>query len=166
MRRVRFPFADRVILAPVELVHAALPTIVAGVLLYFIAGPFASLAAVTAVLAGTVLFPALLPFLPTKDFSTKGLILGGLVALPFAAYGATQFTLIPFANIVAAIIPLLLIPPVVAYLALNFTGCTPYTSRTGVRTEIFRYVRVMVAMAGCGIVLAVGSGIYWFLEVV
>jgi len=165
MRQVRFPFADRVILAPVELVYAALPTIVAAVLLYFIAGPVASLAAVIAVLAGTVLFPALLPFLPTKDFSTKGLILGILVALPFAVYGATQFNLIPFANIVAGILPLLIIPPVVAYMALNFTGCTPYTSRTGVRTEIFRYVRVMVAMAGCGILLAILAGIYWFLEV-
>jgi hypothetical protein len=66
---------------------------------------------------------------------------------------------------VAGILPLVIIPPVVAYMALNFTGCTPYTSRTGVRTEIFRYVRVIVAMAGCGILLAILAGIYWFLEV-
>ena len=163
MRQVQFPFVDRIVLAPVELVHAALPTIAATVLLYFIAGPVAALAAVTAVLAGTVLFPALLPFLPTRDFSTRGLVLGILVALPFAGYGATQFTLFPFAQVVAGIIPLLLIPPVVSYLALNFTGSTPYTSRSGVRTEIFRYIRVMVAMAGCGIVLAMLTGIFWFL---
>ena len=165
MRRVRFPFVDRVVLALVELVHAAVPTLIAAILLYFLAGPVASLAAVTAVLAGTVLFPALLPFLPTRDFSTKGLILGVLVALPFAVYGATQFHLFPFAHVVAGIIPLLLMPPVVAYLALNFTGCTPHTSRTGVKQEIFRYVRVMVAMAGCGILLAILSAILWFLEV-
>jgi hypothetical protein len=166
MRRVRFPFADRIVLAPVELVHAALPTIIAAVLLSLIAGPVASLAAVTAVLAGTVLFPALLPFLPTKDFSTKGLILGVLIALPFAAYGATRFSLPLWVNVVTGVIPLLVIPPVVAYLALNFTGCTPYTSRSGVKAEIFRYIRVMAAMAGCGIILALVSGIYWFLEVV
>ncbi|OPY41304.1 MAG: Acetyl-CoA decarbonylase/synthase complex subunit gamma [Methanoregulaceae archaeon PtaU1.Bin066] len=165
MRRVRFPFVDRVVLAPVELVHAAVPTLIAAILLYFLAGPVASLAAVTAVLAGTVLFPALLPFLPTRDFSTKGLILGVLVALPFAVYGATQFHLFPFAHVVAGIIPLLLMPPVVAYLALNFTGCTPHTSRTGVKQEIFRYVRVMVAMAGCGIFLAILSAIVWFVGV-
>ncbi|MDD1707730.1 MAG: carbon monoxide dehydrogenase, partial [Methanoregulaceae archaeon] len=70
-----------------------------------------------------------------------------------------------FANVLAGIIPLLLIPPVVAYLALNFTGCTPYTSRTGVRTEIFRYIRVMVTMAGCGIILAILFAIVWFLGV-
>ena len=165
MRRVRFPFVDRIVLSPVELVQAVLPTFIAAVLLYFVAGPVASLAAVTAVLAGTVLFPALLPFLPTKDFSTKGLFLGLLVALPFAVYGATHPSLSSWANMLAGIIPILLIPPVVAYLALNFTGSTPYTSRTGVRTEIFRYIRVMVSMAGCGIILAVLFVIFWFLGV-
>jgi hypothetical protein len=34
-----------------------------------------------------------------------------------------------------------------------------------VKQEIFRYVRVMVAMAGCGILLAILSAILWFLEV-
>jgi hypothetical protein len=61
---------------------------------------------------------------------------------------------------------LFLIPPVVSYLALNFTGCTPHTSRSGVKAEIFTYIRVMVAMAGCGIVLAVLFGALWFLGVV
>lgn len=166
MRRVEFPFKERIVLSPVELVHAAFPTIVAALLLYFLAGPVASLAVVMAVLAGTVLFPALLPFLPTKDFSTKGLILGILVALPFAAYGWTQFSLPSWARLLAGIIPLFLIPPVVSYLALNFTGCTPHTSRSGVKAEIFTYIRVMVAMAGCGIVLAVLFGALWFLGVV
>lgn len=163
MRRVRFPFRDRIVLTPVELVHAAVPTLAAAVLLYLLAGPVAALAAVTAVLAGTVLFPALLPFLPTRDFSTKGLVLGILVALPFAAYGAAVPVLSPVTNALAAIIPLLIIPVVTAYLALNFTGCTPFTSRTGVRTEIFRYIPVMVVMAGCGIALALLAGVLWFL---
>lgn len=165
MRRVQFPIVDRVVLAPVELVHAAVPTIVAAILLYFLAGPVASLAAVTAVLAGTVLFPALLPFLLTKDFSTKGFILGVLVALPFAIYGSTHSSQVPWIPVLAGIIPLLLMPPVVAYLALNFTGCTPYTSRTGVKQEIFRYVRVMVALAGCGIILAILAGVVWLMGV-
>ena len=165
MRRVEFPFRERIVLSPVELVHAALPTIVAAILLYFLAGPVASLAAVTTILAGTVLFPALLPFLPTKDFSTKGLILGILVALPFAAYAWTQFSLPSWARLLAGIMPLFLIPPVVSYLALNFTGCTPFTSRSGVKAEIFIYVRVMVAMAACVIVLAVLFGALWFLGV-
>jgi hypothetical protein len=165
MRRVRFPFKDRIVLIPVELVHVALPAFAAALLLYFLAGPVASLAAVTAVLAGTVLFPALLPFLPTKDYSTRGLFLGGVAALPFAWYGTIHYSLSPWANFLAGIIPLLLIPVVTAYLALNFTGCTPYTSRTGVRKEIFRYIPVLVLMAGCGSGIAILLGILWFLGV-
>ena len=84
MRCVRFPFADRIVLTPMELVHAALPTLAGAVLLYLLAGLPAALGALAAVLAGTVLFPALLPFIPTRDFSTHGLDLGRCRALPFA----------------------------------------------------------------------------------
>ncbi|WAI02287.1 mercury methylation corrinoid protein HgcA [Methanogenium organophilum] len=159
MRRVEFPLRDRLVLTPVEFVHVALPALAAAVILYFLAGYGASLAAVAAVLAGTVLFPALLPFIPTHDFSTKGLILGGIVAVPFAASFATV-PLLPFwANTAAALVALLLIPSVTAYLALNFTGCTTFASRSGVKKEIFRYVPVMAVMAGSGIILAILLGI-------
>ncbi len=84
MRRVEFPLRDRLILAPMEVVAAALPTIVVAAGLFLLAGPVSALAAVSAVLAGTVLFPAFLPVIPTRDFSTKGFILGLIVALPFA----------------------------------------------------------------------------------
>ncbi len=166
MRRVRFPLRDRIVLAPVELVHAALPAAVAAVVLYFLAGPPAALAALAAVIAGTVLFPALLPFLPTKDFSTRGLILGALVALPFAVSFASAAALPAWASVLAAAIPLLLIPAVVAYLALNFTGCTPFTSRTGVKKEIFRYVPALAAMAVIGTVLSILLGISRLLGVI
>jgi hypothetical protein len=158
MRRVSFPFADRLVLTPIELVHMALPMVAVAAVLYLVAGPLASLAAVTAVLSGTVLFPALLPAIPTHDFSTKGLILGVIMALPFAAYFATVPIIPIWVQAVSGIVPLLLIPAVTAYLALNFTGCTTFTSRTGVKSEIFRYVPVMVFMAGSGVVLLIVLG--------
>lgn len=153
MRCVRFPFADRIVLTPMELVHAALPTLAGAVLLYLLAGLPAALGALAAVLAGTVLFPALLPFIPTRDFSTKGLVLGGVVALPFAWAVSGDPALPGWAKALLALVPLLLMPAVTAYLALNFTGSTPFTSRTGVKREIFRYVPVMAAMALSGVVL-------------
>jgi hypothetical protein len=159
MRRVEFPAIDRLILAPIEMVHVALPAIVVAIVLYFLAGPIGASAALAAVLAGTVLFPALLPLIPTHDFSTKGLILGGLVALPFAASFAASPALPDWANALAGITPLLIMPAVTAYLALNFTGSTTFTSRTGVKKEIFRYVPVMAAMAGSGVALAIILGI-------
>jgi hypothetical protein len=166
MRRVEFPFKDRIVLTPVEFVHLALPLVVVAAFLWFLAGPLAALAAISAVLAGTVIFPALLPFIPTHDFSTKGLLLGGLVAVPFAASFATVPAIPFWANALAAITALLLIPAVTAYIALNFTGCTTFTSRTGVKKEIFRYIPVMAFMAGLGIVAGLILGVSRLLGVI
>jgi len=166
MRRIEFPFKDRIVLTPVEFVHLALPLFVVTAFLWFLAGPVASLAAISAVIAGTVIFPALLPFIPTHDFSTKGLLLGGLVAVPFAASFA-KVPEIPFwANTLAAATALLLIPAVTAYIALNFTGCTTFTSRTGVKKEIFRYVPVMAVMAVLGILAGIILGVSRLLGVI
>jgi hypothetical protein len=158
MRMVEFPVRDRVVLSPVELVQVALPTIVIAAVLWFLAGPVAALAAIAAVIAGTVLFPVLLPFIPTRDFSTKGLLLGGVVAIPFAIAFASVPALPGWATLIAALTPLLIMPAVTAYLALNFTGSTTFTSRTGVRKEIFRYVPVMAFMAVAGIIFGIVLG--------
>jgi len=158
MRRVGFPLKERLVLTPVEFVHIALPMVVIAALLGFLAGPVAALAAVSAVLAGTVLFPALLPYIPTQDFSTKGLILGLIIAIPFALSFGTNPALPGWANAAGALTALLIIPAVVAYSSLNFTGCTTFTSRTGVKKEIFRYVPVMALMAGTGVIIGIILG--------
>jgi hypothetical protein len=121
MRRVEFPMRDRVVLTPVEFVHLALPMIVVAAVLFILAGFPAALAAVSAVLAGTVLFPILLPYIPTHDFSMKGLILGVIVAIPFAWIFGTNPELPAWANALGAVMAFLLIPAVVSYIALNFT---------------------------------------------
>ncbi len=159
MRRVEFSLWDRLVLTPVEFNHVALPMFIVAAVLWFLAGPVAALAAIAAVLAGTVLFPALLPFLPAKDFSVKGLFLGAVVALPFAFVFGTNPALPAWAAALGAVTPLLVMPAVVGYLALNFTGCTTYTSRTGVKKEIFRYVPLMTAMAILGSLAGIALGI-------
>ena len=155
MRRVEFPLRDRLVLTPVEFVHLTLALIIIAALLWLFAGPVAALAAVSAVLGGTVLFPMLLPYIPTKDFSTKGLILGLVIAIPFAVSFSTNPSLPGWANAAGAASALLIIPAVIAYFALNFTGCTTFTSRTGVKKEIFLYVPVMAMMAGTGVILGI-----------
>jgi hypothetical protein len=159
MRRVGFPLTERLVLAPVEFVHTALAMAVAAIVLWFLAGPVAALAAVTAVFAGTIIFPVLLPYIPAKDLSVKGLILGFLIAVPFALVWGTNPSLPAWAGAAGAATALLIMPAVIAYFALNFTGCTTYTSRTGVKKEIFRYVPVMVLMAGSGVILGIILGI-------
>jgi len=109
-----------------------------------------------AVLAGIVLFPILLPWLPTHNFSTKGFILGGLAALPFAA---SVFLRHPgwswYRQAGQALEFLLAMPAVTAFLALNFTGSTTFTSRSGVKREMFAYIPAMAWTFGIGIVFAV-----------
>jgi len=156
MRRVRFPLRDRIVLVPVEIVATFLPMAVAAVILYFLSGWIGALAAVVSVEAGAALFPLLLPVLPTKDFSTKGLILGGVAALPFALaqlLGEPGLALLP--RVLSALTFLVPMPAVTAYLALNFTGSTPFTSKSGVRHEMNRYVPIMAGMALAGIALMI-----------
>ena len=156
MRRVRFTLRDRLVLIPVELVHTLLPLLVATVAVFFVSGLWSSLAVVAAILTGVVLFPIVLPWLPTPDFSSKGFILGGAVSFPFAL---AVFLTNPDAEwwlpAGAALALLLTLPPVTAFLALNFTGSTTFTSRTGVRREMFAYIPIMAWMFGIGIVLMI-----------
>jgi hypothetical protein len=51
---------------------------------------------------------------------------------------------------------------VTGFIALNFTGATTFTSRTGVRREIFTYVPIM-AWSFCGgvIMLIVHTILQW-----
>ncbi|MEM4724637.1 MAG: hypothetical protein QXP01_06465, partial [Candidatus Hadarchaeum sp.] len=89
--------------------------------------------------------------------SSKGFILGGIVALPFAFMAFRGNAMAPlWLRLSAALAYLLALPPVTAFLALNFTGSTPITSRSGVKREIFTYIPVMAWMFGIGIVLTIG----------
>jgi hypothetical protein len=154
MRRVRFDLPDRLVLIPVEVVHVLWPTSLTVLALWFLAGRLAALGALAAVLAGVVVFPALLPWIPTRDFSSKGFLLGTLVALPLALkpwLGGSEGTL--FLQALQSGTFLLGLPPVTAFLALNFTGSTPFTSRSGVRREIVRYVRPIAGLFGAGLLL-------------
>ncbi len=166
MRMVEFPVLDRIVLIPVEFVHIALPAVIATIALWFLAGPVAALAAIAAVVAGTVLLPILLPIIPTQDFSAKGFLLGVVVAIPFALAFASAPNLPGWALTAGAVTPLLIMPAVTAYIALNFTGATTFTSRTGVRKEIFRYVPVIAVMACAGVVLGIVLGLSRLLGVI
>ena len=163
MRRVRFTLLDRMVLAPVELFLIPKILLVAIIGISLIGGYMGVLAAIAAILAGTVLFPILLPLLPTKDFSTKGYILGFLVTLPFSWNAFMTPDKIWWMHKGLALSYLLVMPPITAFFALNFTGSTTFTSVTGVRKEIYRYVPKMALMFGAGVVLMIVIRIMWIL---
>jgi len=156
MRRVEFPLRDRLVLIPVDIVQGFLPTLLAAVVFYFLGGWVSCLAVVAAVLAGIVLFPILLPWLPTHNFSTKGFILGGLVAFPFAVSVVLRHPdWACWRQLGQALEFLLAIPAITAFIALNFTGASTFTSRSGVKREMFAYIPAMAWTLGIGILLAV-----------
>lgn len=160
MRRVRFGLMDRLLLVPVEFAHVIAPMLVVAAALYFAGGWPAAWATVAAFVAGTVLFPILLPWIPTPDFTVKGLILGGAVAVPFAV--ARILTGTPSTwwwGSGWAAVHILGMAPVTALLALLFTGSTTFTSKSGVEREISRYTRPLAIMFGAGIALAVALAI-------
>lgn len=156
MRRVHFGLRSRLILIPVELVSVLIPMVIAAVAMFFIAGPLSALGIVSAMLAGTVLFPILLPWIPSPNFSTKGFLLGGVIAFPFVL--ASFFSnpdMVLWRRASSALSYLLALPPVTAYLSLNFTGATTFTSKSGVKREIYTYIPVMAWMFGAGMVLSI-----------
>lgn len=161
MRRVRFPLWDRMVLIPVELVGVLLPTLIAAIVLLLLIGPLAAAGAVAAVLAGVALFPIFLPWIPTRDFSSKGFILGGLVALPFALAAFVEGSDgVVWLRVGRALMYLLGLPPVTAFIALNFTGATTFTSKSGVRREMYAYIPIMAWVFGIGVVLIVGFALH------
>jgi hypothetical protein len=66
---------------------------------------------------------------------------------------------------VLRVLPLLLGYPVVtAFIALNFTGSSTFTSRTGVKKEIYAYIPAMAWMFGISVAVTLGLYIWKVLE--
>jgi hypothetical protein len=162
MRTIQFPFLDRLVLIPVELVSVLkyffIYLILAGLVSFALGKGTASelgtlsLPVLGALLVGTVLVPALLPYLPFRSFTLKGWIPGILWASAvslWAGAGILQF----FGN-------LLLLPILSAGFALTFTGSTPFTSQTGVNKEIRLFARPMAISGVLGVGVMVAN---WFV---
>jgi hypothetical protein len=95
--------------------------------------------------AGTVLTPVLLPWLPGRAFSAKGAIAGAvLAALAVAAFGGA----VPLAaglGLVAAA------AAYASYCAMMFTGSSTFTSPSGVEWEMRRAIPAQAAAALLGV---------------
>jgi len=152
MRTVRFDLKDRAVLIPVE-AKGALPVVAGAAAVAYVAGDSLGAAGIVgAAAAGLGAFPTLLPYLPGDAFSYKGFSLGAGVGLSAAAAAlfANDGASLPM-RLLRAVSYMLVLPPLTAFIALNFTGCSTYTSPSGVRREINTYVPIMAGMAGTGL---------------
>ncbi|MCF8040919.1 MAG: hypothetical protein K9K65_05525 [Desulfarculaceae bacterium] len=162
MRRVSFPLRARTVLVPVELtqvllvylwllpivlVLAGLGGLVSG-LGFWSAMAGAGLRAVGAMLlaalAGAVASPILLPWLPGRAFSLKGL-------WPGLAGAALLWGLWPGAADAELLAWCLAVPALSSFLAMNFTGASTYTSLSGVKKEMRRAVPLQIAATALGL---------------
>ena len=170
MRRVRFRLVDRLVLTPMEIVSAVKPLLLACGTLFLLNatgltrfGGFEVSVLVAGILSGAVLVPVLLPWIPGRAFSLKGLIVGVLLSiLVLTAFGFRPVTASLFPDEagpgwVLAGSGSLVVLAIASYLAMNFTGCSTYTSPSGVRKEMRWAVPLqaaLVVLGGLGILLA------------
>jgi hypothetical protein len=139
MRELTFSLYERLVLVPVEIVHALKSLILVAGLIFLTAtlvssmeaGIIAVIAFLGAVLTGLVIAPLLLPWIPGRGFALKGAMAGVAWSLLFY-YLAGGPGWSPSVTIAA----FLALPAVSAFYNLNFTGCTNFTSRSGVKKEM------------------------------
>ncbi len=140
MRRVEFPVRDRIVLAPVELVHVALPTVIIAARTLVPCRPGCCTCSHLCSDCRNRTLPGPAAVHPDKGLLHKRPPSRGRCGNPVCCCIRFKPRPCPAGQIAAgAVTPLLIMPAVTAYLALNFTGSTTFTSRTGVRKEIFRY---------------------------
>lgn len=156
MRTVRFTTRDRLVLTPVELVQAARFSLyIFGVL--FLINLFAArvfglsdfIAYAGAVIMGAVITPFLLPFIPGRAFAWKGWLMGFVWTAVFAWFNGW---LSP-GHLLLGIGYLLVLPSLSAFLAINFTGSSTYTSFSGVIKEMKISLPFIISSSAIGIVL-------------
>ncbi len=170
MRRKTFDLWERIVIIPVELVQALKAAVMILAVMVLVSGFGGSgafwanaknhglaavLALLSSVLAGAVLTPILLPWLPGRAFAVKGLVLSvpvtALAVLLRMWYGS------PGVGWLEMWAWIMLIPAVIMYLAMNFTGASTYTSLSGVKKEMRWALPLEIAAGVAGICLWLAS---------
>lgn len=166
MRRVTFPLWERVKLIPVELVYAKFYLLIIPLLFFIVAGlnlkgysisnswnigSKATINMLVAYLAGCVVTPILLPFIPFKRFSLKGLVIGWLFTSILLFYNFIE------TNWIDTIAWFLIIGSTASFLSMNFTGSSTFTSLSGVKKEMKYSLPTQIAAACIGGILWITS---------
>jgi acetyl-CoA decarbonylase/synthase complex subunit gamma len=169
MRRVTFTTWERVVLIPVELVSAFKWVFIISFVFFLLGGLggqggfwanaldyglFSVLALFGALMAGAILTPLLLPWLPGRAFSLKGLSMGLIMAGILTVFRAGDLG--TWTGRLEILAWFFLVPALAAYLGMNFTGASTYTSLSGVKKELKWAVPLEIAAGGVGLCLWLG----------
>jgi hypothetical protein len=166
MRRVTFTLPERIVLVPVELSHLPKPTIWVLLAVFLLSGigtgffsfdvawhrGLMALAAYAAgILGGALAAPILLPWIPGRAFALKGTLTGIAAGLAVAMTFRNSLSWVEATALVFFTIA------ISSYLAMNFTGSTPYTSPSGVEKEMRRAIPLQAATALIAVVAWVSA---------
>ncbi len=165
MRVKKFPFKERLVLVPVEIMQG-LQQGFFFFCFFFLAGGLLgsglfwnnalhhglppSLAVLTGIAAGTVVTPLLLPWIPTRAFSVKGAISG--LALFLLVYLVSAPAVAGYSSL-EQLSWLLICLAFASWLGMAFTGASTFTSLNGVRKEMLRAMPVQFICMVSGIIL-------------
>jgi hypothetical protein len=164
MRKVTFGLKDRIKLIPNDFMYGKFYLLAAMAILFVISGldsnglSFRNLSVeggpailkiFLAYIAGIVLTPLLLPYIPGRHFSLKGFFAGSFVFLMLLLLKSTGRDLLEIFSW------FLVITAISSFLAMNFTGSSTFTSLSGVKKEMKISLPFQIGFALIGIVLQV-----------
>ena len=160
MRTVTFPLVDRLTLIPVDIFYGKYYMLIIPCLFFIVSGLNSNGYSVdlaisnggravvnlfAAYLGGCALTSALLPWIPFRRFSIKGLIIGVLTAIILLLAG---FLGTGFLEIISWF---LIITGISSFMAMNFTGSSTFTSLSGVQKEMKTALPLQITFAGIGL---------------
>ena len=160
MRKVTFPLAERLKLIPVDIFYGKYYLLIVPAVFLLLAGlnpggyswqdalhngGRAILNLFAGYFAGCVLMPALLPWIPFRRFSLKGLATGWVIAVMLGFAGNLGSGAIEIAAW------FLMIGGLSSFMAMNFTGSSTFTSLSGVQKEMKTALPVQISMASLGL---------------
>jgi len=160
MRRVRFTTWDRLKLVPVEMANGGYYLIIVPVLFFLLSGLNPSgystdlavhkgiqavILLALAYLAGTFVTPLLLPWIPVRRFSIKGLIVGWLVTTPVIMSFYSGY------SVIEKISWHLIIGAISSFTAMTYTGTSTFTSLSGVQKEMKVAIPLQIGMGCLGV---------------
>ncbi len=162
MRRVSFTLLERTILTPVEISMLRWQILYVALALLFLAGignhiysfsaawtrgSAAIFTGMNGLLTGSVLTPILLPWLPGRAFSLKGVWTGAVFALLLC------LSLFSGSGLLNQLALFLQVTAISSFTAMNFTGSSTYTSPSGVEKEMRIAIPCQLAAAGLAMIL-------------
>lgn len=164
MRKVTFNFKDRIKLIPNDFVYGKFYLLGAFAVVFLLSlisptgfsfrnslddGMEGMLNVFLAYCSGVVITPALLPYIPFRQFSIKGFITGFILALFLLLMEMTG------SNFYQNIAWFLIVLAISSFLAMNFTGSSTYTSLSGVKKEMKTALPLQIIFSAAGIVLII-----------